>query len=113
MPKNARNEEVPEMKGAIAAPKHRTDEDISPETVVFKTAPIKFKRPHRTSIMFDFEKQMGFRPRRIYIAMDTSRNNAIIVGVVDDDNESAFAKQRLADNENKKTIKKKPKKAKE
>lgn len=104
MAKNAKNESIPEIKGAVAAPKSKAESEISPETVVFKTASIKFKRPHRTSIMLDFEKQMGFRPKRIFIKMDESRNNAIIIGVVDDDNESEFAKKRIAE--------KKPSKAK-
>lgn len=106
MQKNARNESIPEV-GGVNAPENGLQGQISPDTIVFKTSSIKFKRPNRTSILLDFEKQMGFRPRRIYIAMDTSRNNAIIVGVVDDDNESEFAKQALkARDEAEKAIKK-------
>lgn len=66
--------------------------DISPETIVFKTAPIHFNRRKNGAIMLDFEKQMGFRPKRIFIKMDASRNNTVVVGIIDDDRESQFAK---------------------
>ena len=92
MSKNAKGEEIPQV-GAVSANDTEATIDIGAETIVFKTSEIKFKRPNKTMILLDFEKTMGFRPKRIYLKIGESRNNsAVVVGIIDDDRESAYAK---------------------
>lgn len=91
--KNHQGKEIPKVD-AVNAPDTEATIDISKDTLVFKTSEIKFKRPNRTMILLDFEKTMGFRPKRIYLRIGESRNNsAVVVGIIDDDRESQYAKQ--------------------
>lgn len=71
------------------------------DVVVLSTDEIKLRRPDRSTILFDFEKQFGFKPARFIVQLAPSRNNAIIIGVIDDEEINPLTKAILAEKKEK------------
>jgi len=90
---------------SVAMAKAPKDEKLEEGVLVFKTPIIKFKRPNRQMVVFDIEKQMGFRPKRIMLKLSDHTNNGIILGIIDDDRESKLANEMDKNEDLKKDVK--------